>query len=397
MRSKWPVVKLADLCTYRQERISVDELTTSNYISTANMIPNRGGIKTAENLPSSATTNRYYAGDVLISNIRPYFKKAWLATADGGCSSDVLVMQAKKDVDPGYLYYLLTSDTFFAYMTATSKGTKMPRGDKGAIMNWEAHKPPLSTQQAIARTLSCLDAKIEVNKKIKENLEQQAQAIFKSWFIDFEPFQDGEFVDSELGMIPKGWRVRALTDVIELNPKRSLKKGTLAPYLSMANVATSGPRVLSWEQRKFTSGTRFMNGDVLVARITPCLENGKTAFVDFLSNDEIGWGSTEFIVMRSRKPLPVEYAYCLARHEPFRVHLVKSMTGTSGRQRAQVDTLKRYFLATATEEIYTRFQEVVSPLFLGIRKNDTENQTLAALRDTLLPKLMSGEIEVPVE
>ena len=396
MRYNWPEVKLSELCSYRQERVAVDELTVENYISTANMLPNKGGIEPTESLPSSSTANRYYAGDVLISNIRPYFKKAWYATTDGGCSSDVLVLRAKGDVHPEFLYYLLTSDTFFSYMTATSKGTKMPRGDKQAIMNWRARKPPLPTQRAIADTLSCLDAKIALNKRINENLEEQAQAIFKSWFVDFEPFHDGEFVDSVIGPIPKGWKACAVTDVIDVNPKRKLDKGTSAKYLSMANVSTSGPRVLGWEQRNFTSGTCFMNGDVLLARITPSLEHGKTAFVDFLADQEVGWGSTEFIVMRSREPLPLEYTYCLAKHEPFREHMIKSMTGTSGRQRAQVDALKHYFLAIAPKDVYAEFQEIVIPFFLAIRRNATENQVLAALRDTLLPKLMSGEIEVPV-
>jgi type I restriction enzyme S subunit len=265
------------------------------------------------------------------------------------------------------------------------------------IRSLEILLPVLPTQKAIASVLSCLDAKIELNNKINENLEAQAQAIFKSWFVDFEPFQNGEFVESELGLIPKGWKIGSLTDVIDINPKRALKKGTLATYLGMTNVPTSGSRPLSWEQRKFTSGTRFVNGDVLVARITPCLENGKTAYVDFLPNGEVGWGSTEFIVMRSQASLPEEYAYCLARHEPFREHLIKSMTGTSGRQRAQADALRHYPSAISTADVYARFGDMVRPLFLGIKQYDTENKVLASLRDTLLPKLMSGEIEVPVD
>ncbi len=269
---------------------------------------------------------------------------------------------------------------------------------KAMLENLEILLPSLSEQESIANTLSCLDAKIEVNNKTNANLEQQAQSIFKSWFVDFEPFQHGEFVESELGLIPEGWSVSALADAIDVNPARSLKKGSLATHLDMANVPTSGSRALSWKQREFTSGTRFTNGDVLIARITPCLENGKTAFVDFLSDGEIGWGSTEFIVMRSRESWPVEYAYCLARYEPFRAHLIGSMTGTSGRQRVQIDALKQYLVATAKDaEIYTEFGEIVSPLFASIRKRAEGNQVLSALRDALLPKLMSGEIEVPVD
>jgi type I restriction enzyme S subunit len=181
MRSEtaWEVVELSQICTYRQERIEVDKLTTSNYISTANMLPNKSGIEVADNLPNTKTTSRFYVNDVLVSNIRPYFKKAWLATLDGGCSNDVLVMRALDDVYAPYLYYLLSSDQFFAYMTSTAKGTKMPRGDKDAIMRYMIQKPPLGVQKAIADILSCLDSKIELNNKINENLEAQGSCIIK--------------------------------------------------------------------------------------------------------------------------------------------------------------------------------------------------------------------------
>jgi type I restriction enzyme S subunit len=177
----------------------------------------------------------------------------------------------------------------------------------GSTLKTHSENPPNSLPKGAKSRLSCLDAKIELNNEINENLEAQAQVVFKNWFVDFEPFQDGEFVESELGLIPEGWHVSALSDAIDVNPVRILKKGSLATHLGMANVPTSGSRALSWKQREFTSGTRFTNGDVLVARITPCLENGKTAFVDFLSDGEIGWGSTEFIVMRSREPLVSNY------------------------------------------------------------------------------------------
>ncbi|HOK71481.1 MAG TPA: restriction endonuclease subunit S [Bacillota bacterium] len=299
-----------------------------------------------------------------------------------------------RKADYNYVYYYLKWK--YPELSNLASGAAQQNLNVGIIKAFPISLPPLEVQKVIGETLSCLDAKIDLNDRMNENLEKQAQAIFKSWFVDFEPFHYGEFVDSVIGPIPKGWKACAVTDVIDVNPKRKLDKGTSAKYLSMANVSTSGPRVLGWEQRNFTSGTCFMNGDVLLARITPSLEHGKTAFVDFLADQEVGWGSTEFIVMRSREPLPLEYTYCLAKHEPFREHMIKSMTGTSGRQRAQVDALKHYFLAIAPKDVYAEFQEIVIPFFLAIRRNATENQVLAALRDTLLPKLMSGEIEVPV-
>ena len=114
-----------------------------------------------------------------------------------------------------------------------------------------------------------------------------------------------------------------------------MKKGSVAPYLNMAALPISGPSPNEAVLREFTSGTRFRNGDTLFSRITPCLENGKTAFVKMLPDGTVGWGSTEFIVMRSISPVPPEYTYLLARDHTFRAYAIQNMTGTSGRQRAR--------------------------------------------------------------
>jgi type I restriction enzyme S subunit len=193
----FPRVRLGDVCGYRTDKIAIDRLDADTYISTENMLPERGGITASAGLPATATTQAYYTGDVLVSNIRPYFKKIWFAASDGGCSNDVLVFKAKENCAPEYLYYVLSDDKFFDYSTATAKGTKMPRGDKAAIMQYTIPLPPLPVQRSIAATLSCLDAKIELNRRVNANLEAQAQALFKRWFVDFEPWG---------GKMPVNWR-----------------------------------------------------------------------------------------------------------------------------------------------------------------------------------------------
>ena len=197
-----------------------------------------------------------------------------------------------------------------------------------------------------------------------------------------------------MGLVPKGWRMIALADAFEINPSRSLKKGAIGAYLDMASLATSGHSVEPPVQRGFGSGTKFRNGDTLLARITPCLENGKSAFVDFLAEDQVGWGSTEFIVLRPRAPLPVYLGYLLCRHPPFREHAIHSMSGTSGRQRVQNDVLGRYSLAQPTEAIALAFADIVAPIQAAIARNHATSATLAALRDTLLPRLISGQIRL---
>jgi type I restriction enzyme S subunit len=273
-------------------------------------------------------------------------------------------------------------------------------------------------QHAIAHILGTLDDKIELNRRMSETLEAMARALFKSWFVDFDPvrakmegrWRRGEshpglpahfydlfpdrLVESELGEIPEGWVVSSLPDVVEINPPRPLRKGEIAPYLDMANMPTRGHAPDEVIERPFGSGMRFINGDTLVARITPCLENGKTAFVDFLKDDQVGWGSTEYIVLRPRPPLPEEYAYCLARSAEFREFAIQSMTGTSGRQRVQAESLAHFQVAVPPRPVAEAFGRAVKPRFLRSSAAVRESRTIAALRDALLPKLISGELRV---
>jgi type I restriction enzyme, S subunit len=271
--------------------------------------------------------------------------------------------------------------------------------------------PQIEEQRTIARILGTLDDKIELNRSMNETLEAMARAIFKSWFVDFDPvranaecrepagmdadtaalFPDS-FEETELGIVPKGWKIVPLPKIIAVNPPRSLHKGAIAPYLDMASMPKRGHVPEAVTSRPFGSGRRFINGDILVARITPCLENGKTAYVDLLKNGEVGWGSTEYIVLRPKPPLPTEFAYCLARSREFRGFAIQSMTGTSGRQRVPAQALSHYFLVSPPPTISEYFGNLVNPLFARARKAMTESHNLANLRDALLPKLISGEM-----
>ena len=162
--------KLSDICSFRKGKVEVNSLNRGNYVSTENMLINKGGKTEASSLPNIALTQEFKKGDVLVSNIRPYFKKIWRAKCDGGCSNDVLVFQANANINKGFLYYVLANDEFFNYSMMTSKGTKMPRGDKFAIMQYEVPNFDLNTQQKITRLLESIDEKIELNNAINDNL-----------------------------------------------------------------------------------------------------------------------------------------------------------------------------------------------------------------------------------
>jgi type I restriction enzyme S subunit len=185
-----------------------------------------------------------------------------------------------------------------------------------------------------------------------------------------------------------------MPDCIDVNPSRQLRKGSIALYLDMANVPTNSARVQNVVAREFSSGSKFQNGDTLLARITPCLENGKTAFVDFLSKDDVGWGSTEFIVLRPKSELPPSFAYFLCRDPEFRAFAIAQMAGTSGRQRVPNDCFASYKLVEPDAVIAAEFGQVAASALGQIKALDLEAKALASLRDTLLPKLLTGELSV---
>ncbi|CAM5225524.1 hypothetical protein [Alishewanella longhuensis] len=277
--------------------------------------------------------------------------------------------------------------------------------------------PSGETIKAISSFSEALAARIALLRETNATLEAIAQALFKSWFVDFDPvhanaafLENGQapslpaeiqalfpsrLMESPQGLIPEGWSWRTLNEAYEINPKRQLKKGVLAKYLDMASVQTQGHVTADVSDREFGSGTKFCNGDTLLARITPCLENGKTAFVDFLEPDEIGWGSTEFVILRPKGPLPEFHGYLLARQLLFREFAIRSMSGTSGRQRVQNDVLASFNLAMPDEEVAKAFSQVVTPIQQSISANHRKAQTLATLRDTLLPRLISGQLRLP--
>ena len=183
----------------------------------------------------------------------------------------------------------------------------------------------------------------------------------------------------------------------DINPICQLKKGEISTYLEMKNVSTSTFNPDTWYKREYTSGMKFQNGDTLIARITPCLENGKTCFVTFLDEEEIGWGSTEYIVIRMKKPFHPYISYIIAKDKDFRDFAISSMSGSSGRQRVQANVIKEYDIEVPPVEIIDELNHQLAGILPKLKNNANQIHTLEKLRDTLLPKLMSGEVRVEME
>ena len=207
------------------------------------------------------------------------------------------------------------------------------------------------------------------------NLEQQAQVLFER-------------------LLSSGNGETTLDSIALINPPRSLKKGCLARCIDMAQLSTSQSFPQLGTIKPYSGGMKFKNGDTIFARITPCLENGKTAYIDFLKEDEVAFGSTEYIVMSSRGGMPSPFFYCLARYKDFIEYATKRMNGSSGRQRVSADAIAAFPIPFFSGDAMCEFGKTALPVFNVIKNNSIENLRLAALRDTLLPRLMSGEIDV---
>jgi type I restriction enzyme S subunit len=229
----------------------------------------------------------------------------------------------------------------------------------------------------IAAVLGALDDKIECNRMLGRLLEDQLGALF-----------------ARGGLDKTGENIVKLDELLELNPQRPKPSSTVAPYVDMAALPTDSALVSAPSARPPKSGTRFTNGDTVMARITPCLENGKTAYIDCLADAEVGIGSTEFIVLRPKNDLPTQFAYFLAKSDRLRDFAVRHMSGSSGRQRCSAEALARYELAQPEPAGLRRFAEQADISFMRMRSALNESLVLAELRDVLLPRLLSGDLRV---
>lgn len=323
-------------------------------------------------------------------------------------SSVAILRPNAQKISSSFLRYYLDAESTRQYMkNAFTTGAAIPRVVLKDFKKVRILVPPMPVQHKIASILSAYDDLIENNNRRIKILEEMAQAIYKEWFVNFRfPGHEkvkmvspsplgrggGEGVNN-IGMISEGWEVVKSSDAVEITPSIRVDKNKSKPYVDMGGLSETSMIIESKGQRTGGNGSKYVNGDTLFARITPCLENGKTGFVQFLDEGEEGIGSTEFIVLRSKSLCP-EFVYLLARSEDFRNNAIKSMTGASGRQRVQPECFDKFQLAQPIQNILDKFAEIVRPMFQSIHQVDFKNKNLCKTRDLLLPKLISGEIDV---
>lgn len=374
--------KLSDICEYAKGKIKVSALDENTYISTENMLPNKGGITKAASLPTQEQTQAFMKNDVLVSNIRPYFKKIWYATFNGGCSNDVLVFRAKGGVSSRFLHYVLADDTFFDYSMATSKGTKMPRGDKKAIMEYEVPELSYEDQCKIAGILEVIDEKIELNTDINKNLEVQVQALYREMFVNTTNEQRRtcraeEYFDIAIGKTPprkeRQWFTTNPSDVIWISIS---DMGSCGTYISRSSEQLTQEAIDKFNIKVVPSNTVLLSFKLTVGRIA-------ITYGEMTTNEAIAHFKTD-------KSFINEYLYCYLKDFNY-----QTMGSTSSIATAVNSKIIKAmpFVIPADDEI-SRFHSVAGPMFEQILNNQLENDSLAEIRDALLPRLMSGELDV---
>jgi type I restriction enzyme S subunit len=256
--------------------------------------------------------------------------------------------------------------------------------------------PPLPVQRRIAGILSAYDELMENSQRRIRILEAMARALYREWFVHFR-FPGHEklpLVASPLGDIPQGWEVKRVPECVDISPRGTVPRDGEKPFVPMGCLSNDSMLISDIESRAGNSGAKFQNGDTIFARITPCLENGKTGFVQFLPDAQaVGFGSTEFIVLRSRTLTP-EFVYLLARSDDFRGVAIKSMSGATGRQRVQEQCFDDFQIAHPPRALLDRFSAIVAPSFRLIYKLHLQIQNLRRTRDLLLPRLLSGQVSL---
>lgn len=295
-------------------------------------------------------------------------------------------------LDSDYLYYWLISPLGKAELKKATIGSSQSAYTINLLGGLAICPHEINEQRQIARILRTYDDLISANQRRIQLLEESARLLYREWFVKLRvprhetvPITDG---------VPEGWERKPVSEMIDANPRTPCPKDVSRPFVGMEALSEDSMIIDVSDARPITGGAKFRNGDTLLARITPCLENGKTGFVQFLEDDEaVASGSTEFIVLRSRTVNPY-WIYCLARSDSFREHAINSMAGSDGRQRVNSKCFDQYLTLQPPSDVLQGFDDNVRDIFGQVQSLSLYTRTLKQARDMLLPKLMSGALDV---
>lgn len=399
---EWKEVDICQLCdsvseTYKGNASEVVLINTSDVLD--------GKCLNHEYVPNKKLKGQFKKtfrkGDILYSEIRPANKRFCFVDfepKDYIASTKLMVLRAHEDVDPQYLYQILRSNDTLTQlqMLAESRSGTFPQITYSELSNIMVSLPSQKAQKNIVSILSSLDRKIELNNKINADLEEMAQAIFKNWFVDFEPFKDGKFVDSELGMIPEGWKVGCLGDmgavVCGKTPSKSNSNyyGGDIPFIKIPDMH-GNVFVENSEDRLTEEGSLSQIKKLIppYSLMVSCI-----ATVGLVSiNTKPSHTNQQINTVIPHNKSALFYLY---QHIKNNEEFLKNM-GRGGTTTLNVNTksFSNIRLLIPSEIALEQFHGIVEGLFKKIEQNLHESRTLSLLRDTLLPRLMSGELEVP--
>ena len=372
--SKREMIELNNVCSYVSERIGIDGLTLDNYVSTENMISNKEGICKSSGLPKTNAV-RYRMGDVLVSNIRPYFKKIWSADREGGCSADVLNFRVNENYNSKFLYYVLSDDEFFRYSVGTSRGTKMPRGDKAALLKYSVPKISIDEQERIVEILSAFDDRIKLNKKINKNLEQQISLIFHQLFDEESAFVElGSVIETTSGGTPS----RKIPEFYENASVCWVKSKELNSFYIIDTEEKINELAISNSSAKLLPAY-----SVLIAMYGATVGEYAIIAKNMTCNQAV-------CALIQNEKYPYTYLFQVAKAS--KAILVNMAVGSAQQNISQI-LIKQLQVHSDIGKIQ-QYHSVVEPMYHQMELIQRENNLLVNTRDTILPKLMSGEIDV---
>ena len=336
--------------------------------------------------------------DVIVSMIGEYCGFCYLEDSDftDYAVKNVGILKVGERIKSLWLYYYLNSPDGRNQLKNTRAGSSQPYISLGSLRNLLIPEPPREVMESIVTILSSLDRKIELNNKINADLEEMAQAIFKNWFVDFEPFKDGKFVDSELGMIPEGWKVGRLDEIADVIGGSTPSKAK-PEYYTQKGIAWLTPKDLSNHPAVYSSrGEIDITKEGYNSTSTKLMPKGTVLFTSRAPIGYISIAQNDICTNQGFKSLVPRKAgtcflYCFLKYV---TPVIENKSTGSTFKEASGSLMKSLQVIMPEQKVFEEFETIVSPLFARIESLEKENSRLSLLRDTLLPRLMSGEQEV---
>jgi type I restriction enzyme, S subunit len=404
----WNLCRIGDVCEVVKDIYIPHENESLSYIGLEHINPQALSINSigkSENLSSAKFS--FKKGQILFGKLRPYFRKVYRPDFNGVCSTDIWVINAKKGFDNGFLFYFFANKEIVNKANKSSEGTRMPRAKWEYLAGLEYGFPPLNEQKAIVKVLSDLDLKIKLLQKQNEALEKVGQLLFKRWFVDFEfpddkgkPYKSngGKLIKSELGEIPKGWKVGMLGDVLELlrdgthNPPKRVSSGV--PLLVGKNIVNnfidhSNITFISEENyEKIHKNYRPEMNDLVFTKI------GTLGKVGILRAEDIPLTiHCNSALLRPNSSSSPNFLFWLFKSGFFQF-LFHSRKQQTVQEFINLKDISEIPIITGNENKIKLFDVLTKTLLEKLSKNEIQTRSLTKLRDTLLPKLMSGKVRV---